>query len=165
MSVLQKDREIEPNAAADSGKHTAARFALVAIPILVGIAMAINWPDAGESFYSSVSQIIATLFIAIAVEFFYTTARMEILDVVRVVLLTALSWLGLIACVRALAGDQNSVTVGLAGAGVTAASVLVSLALYEQVTRHQTQDTRAGRMASALIFCFVIIPVALLMWR
>lgn len=136
------------------------------VPVLVGLAMGKRWADAGENFYSATSQAIATLFIAIAVgEFFAREAsEKEALDGLRIVLLIGVSWLGFFACIRALAGDASSVTSGLAGAGVTAASVLVSLSLYDRIKGSREDSDKVDIIAAAVVILFLAIPVSLLIF-
>jgi hypothetical protein len=135
----------------------------VSIPILVGVAMAAKWPHAGGDFYSSIVQVIATLFVAIAVEFFAreasATGRME---GVRLVLLVGESWAGVFGCVRALAGSGTAVTAGLAGTGVTAAAVLLALALYEEIRKHGDGSDRVELIAGGVLLLFLFGPVLIL---
>jgi hypothetical protein len=136
----------------------------VLIPMLVGVTMGARWPDAGGDFYASTAQVIATLFIAIAVEFFAREASRKSapLDRLRLVLLIAQSWAGFFACVRALAGDATAVTVGLASAGVTAASVLVSLTLYEQIRASSEESGEGGVVGQVIVLLFILVPVLVL---
>jgi hypothetical protein len=135
----------------------------VSIPVLVGVTMGYRWPDAGENFYSSTSQVIATLFIAIAVEFFAREAAATgRLEAIRLVLLVGQSWVGFFACVRALAGSPTAGTVGLAGAGVTAASVLVSVTLYDQIMATSGQSDRLKLVAAGVVLFFLFPPVIIL---
>jgi hypothetical protein len=133
----------------------------VLVPVLIGVTMGAQWPDAGENFYASAAQVIATLFIAIAVEFFAREAAGEsALDRLRLVLLIALSWLGFFACLRALAGDPGGTTTGLAGAGVTAASVLVALTLYDEIRKRNEDSLQGEAIGQLIVVMFLAASVA-----
>ena len=138
---------------------------VVAVPILVGLALSKRWPRAGENFYATAAQVIATLFVAAAVEFFAREATQAYMtDSIRLLLLIAVSWAGLFACIRALAGGGTRETAGLAGAGVAAVSVLVSLALYEQIKARGEGSDRIELIAAAVITLFLVTPVVILMF-
>jgi hypothetical protein len=132
-------------------------------PILTGAMMAVKWPEPSENFYASIAQIIATLFVAMMIEFFASEAtQRESFDATLVVMLLALSWVGLLACIYALAGASNGLTVGLAGAGVTSASVLVSLTLYDKVKGRSSDVQTDDLVAAFTVILFLVAPVLLL---
>jgi hypothetical protein len=134
------------------------------IPALVGARMSQAWPDAGKEFYSTTSQVIATLFIAVTVDFFAGRAsRRRAEDALLALVLIAEAWVGFFACVRALAGAQSAWTVGSAGAGVTAASVLVALALYDKIMKGQEDSHEVGLMGAMIVMLFLAAAVVLLM--
>jgi len=139
--------------------------ALALIPILVGAGMGLKWADAEDPFYSSISQVIATLFVAITFDFFATEAsRKGGLDGVRLLALIAQSWLGFFACIRALATGGTGVTMALAGAGVTAAAVLVSLALYGHIVTSGEATDASRLIAVAVVLVFLAAAVSLLVF-
>jgi hypothetical protein len=138
------------------------RWTLLPGPLLVGATMGLKWPNPGESFYSDTGQIIATLFVAMAIEFFAFGAKGETYDALLAIALLALSWLGLLACVRASAGSATGTTVALAGTGVTAASTLVSLSLYEKVKASGLDSHADDVLAAATVILFILAPVLVL---
>jgi hypothetical protein len=123
--------------------------------------MELKWPNPGGSFYSDTGQIIATLFVAMAIEFFAFGAKGETYDALLAIALLALSWLGLLACIRASAGSATGATVALAGTGVTAASTLVSLSLYEKV-KGGLDSHADDLLAAATVILFILAPVLVL---
>lgn len=131
---------------------------LLLLPVLAGLVVAKRW-DADAGFYSTVSQIIATLYIAIAVEFF-TAERLlweDGPDQVLVLALLGSSSLGLFACVRGfLIGGGGPVMTGLAAAGLMACSMLVGLALLRRIRLSE----RIPPMQ--VLAVFVVPPVLLL---
>lgn len=131
---------------------------LLGLPVLTGVAVARRWPTIDDAYYGAVSQIIATLFIAIAVELFAPDKLVwdDRLDQFMVLSLIALSWSGLFGCARAMLGGGTAFTSGLAATGLMSASVLVSLALFARVT-----PTKTGPPAK-LVFVFLVPPVLLL---
>lgn len=131
---------------------------LLLMPILTWLAVAKRWPTEDDAYYSTLAQIIATLFIAIAIEFF---ARDNVLwkdrlDQFMILGLIAISWSGLFACVRALLDGGTAFTSGLAAAGVMSASVLVSLALFARV-----RPAVSGPPVR-IVLVFLVPPVVLL---
>jgi hypothetical protein len=131
---------------------------LLFFPILCGVSVAMRWPHAKGEFYATASGIIATLFIAMAVEFFAGDRQVlaDELDRFMVLGLIILSWSGLFGCIRAMLDVGTWLTSGLAGAGLMAASVLVSLALLTRVTQSN------ARPPVSIVLIFLIPPVALL---
>lgn len=130
--------------------------ATLALPVLVGANLAARWQDVAPGFYEAVAQIIATLFIAMTVEVFSSrSAWTDPLGPVQAAALVLLSWLGLFACVRAMAGGGTPVTLALAGAGLAASSALVAVAL-------QARLVDAGHMresrARALLVAMLVLP-------
>jgi hypothetical protein len=131
---------------------------LLLLPVLTGIAAARRWPSIDESFYAVASQIIATLFIAISVEFFARDKLVweDKLDQFMILALIAFSWSGLFACIRAMLDGGTALTSGLATAGLMSASVLVSLALFARV-----KASSSGSPAR-IVLMFLFPPVLLL---
>jgi hypothetical protein len=138
---------------------------VAATPLLVGVAAANSWPHVGKEFYSSLAQVIATLFVAIAVDLFASQAsRRSVRDALQLLLLIAQSWFGFFACIRALAGGGTALTAGLAAAGVAAASVLLSLTLYERI-RDVSEDSEKDQLIAAVVVTlFLMAPVSLLIF-
>ncbi len=131
---------------------------LLLFPVLAGVAVAMRWPGASENFHATVAQIIATLFIAIAVEFYARDKLMwdDKLDQFMVLGLIAFSWSGLFGSIRGMLDDGTAFTSGLAAAGMMSASVLVSLALFARV-RASSLGPPAG-----IVLVFLFPPVLLL---
>lgn len=127
---------------------------LLILPVLTGIRVAQRWPSPGGDFYAATSQVIATLFIAIALEFFARGGLgEEKLDRRMIQGLFVLSWFGFFGCVRAMLGGETAWTSGLAAAGLVSASVLISLVLLARV-----------RVSAELVLMFLIPPVLILVF-
>jgi hypothetical protein len=154
------------------GRHTRssdetgliALIPVVGVPILVGVAMGTAQRDAGNDFYATGAQVIATLFIAIAVELVRQADRRQLPNAIGTLVLIGESWIGFFACIRALAGGASSLTLGLAGAGVTAAVLLLSWSLYEQITELDESTHQQKVMAAAVVITFLITAVVLLIY-
>jgi len=132
---------------------------LLLLPILTGVAVAKKWPNSDEGLYATMSQIIATLFIAIVVEFLGPDSRVwdDKLDQFMILGQIAFSWLGLFGCIRAMLDGGTALTSGLAAAGVMSASVLVSLALFARV-----RPATSGSPPFSFVLVFLYPPVLLL---
>jgi cation transport ATPase len=137
--------------------------ATLTIPLCVGLTVAFRWGDApGENFYTTISQVIATLFVAIAVEFFTRVAtERRPYEAVALLLLMLMGWTGFFACIRALAGNTTSITAGVAATGVTATELLVSLALYDRIVQRSVETALRTR-ALWLLLPFLAAPVLVL---
>lgn len=140
------------------GRPTLVVAMLLLLPILIGIAVTLRWPDANENFYEVSSQIIATLFIAIAVEFFGRDKLIweDKLDQFMVMALIAISWSGLFGCIRAMLNGGSVLTAGLAAAGLMSASTLVSLVLFARVKALNSAPP------TKIVLMFLFPPVLLL---
>lgn len=142
---------------------------LVLAPILTGATMSVRWPEPSENFYASIAQIIATLFIAMMIEFFaFNTTHRTSFDATLIIVLLAESWLGLLACIYALAGADGGLVVALAGVGVTSASILVSITLYSRVRDSVPSDRHGASagtdmVAAVTVILFLIAPVVLVL--
>ena len=108
-------------------------------------------PASKNDAYSAIAQIIATLFVAVVLEFFVPQRPMtSATDRTVSLCLIGFSWTGLFACVRAMVGRGEFFTAALAVGGLTAVSVLASLAIFARY-----QQTRSGAfLLVALIFLF-----------
>lgn len=114
-------------------------------------------------FYSTSAQVIATLFIAITVEFFARQAAGRgILDAVVALVLCGQSWIGFFACVRALKGSANGLTLGLTGMGVAAAAVLLTLALYDRMAARDDVSGREKSVAGGILLVVLLAAAVLL---
>lgn len=131
---------------------------LFLIPILAGLIAGMKWPSDSVEFYSLIAQVIATLFVAIAVEFFLRDASIwnSPADKFMVMALIAITWTGMFACIRAILVGGDGLMTGFATAGIVAASVLVSLTLFARV-----QDSARPRPGLMLV---LLIPAALMMY-
>ena len=126
-----------------------------------------RFSDAGENFYATTAQVIVSLFIAMALEFSLgrdaITGRKQ--EDVQNVVLISMSWIGLVACIRALAKEGTSVTVGFAGAGVTAASALVAFALYKQAIQQSgNKPDETNLKATLIVLLFLAACVVFLVY-
>lgn len=136
--------------------------AIVTVPALVGVAMGISQRSASGDFYATSAQVIATLFIAIAVDAVRQAGQRQVRDAVSTLVLMGQSWIGFFACIRALAGGASDLTVALAGVGVTAAALLLSWSLYEQIAHPEDSTHQQKLIAAALVVIFLFTAVALL---
>jgi len=140
-------------------------MAIVLVPALVGVAMGTAQRDAGGEFYATSAQVIATLFVAIAVEFFPPQAgQRQLRDAVTTLVLVGQSWIGFFACIRALAGAASGLTVALAGVGVTAAALLLSWSLYGKITQPDDSSHQQKSIAAGIVVIFLIAAVVLLIY-
>ena len=135
--------------------------ATLIIPLCVGVTVATRWGDlAGDDFYTTISQVIATLFLAVAFQLFARApTERRPYEAGTVPVLVLVGWTGFFACVRALAGDATSGTAGLAAAGVVATEVLASLALYDRVVS-SSRDSAPSAAALWLVVGFLVAPVS-----
>ncbi len=85
-------------------------------------------------------------------------------DAFVALLLAAQSWVGFFACVRALTGAASDLTLGLTGMGLTAASVLLALGLYDTMTSRSGVSEREKSVAAAVIVIVLFAAIALLMF-
>jgi hypothetical protein len=131
---------------------------LVLLPVAAGIGTGQRWGNADASFYATTAQIIATLFIAITVEFYVHLSEKwkGIQERVAIVALLVMSWIGLFACIKAMVEGGTSWSSGLAGAGLVAASGVVSLSFCERLRGG------AGPRQNAIALLFLAPPVLLL---
>jgi hypothetical protein len=79
-----------------------------------------------------------------------------------VLALSGLSWIGFFACMRALAGAPTDLTRGLTGMGVTAASVLLAVALYDRMAAREDVSEREKAIAGAIILIVLFSAILLL---
>jgi hypothetical protein len=84
-----------------------------------------------EGYYSTTAQVIATMYVAVAVEFFGEKGgvRLNRLGRLEFLSLLALSWLGLLLSMRALDGHTRPWTSSFAASGVVASVFLVTTSL------------------------------------
>lgn len=142
------------------GAHVVGVVVFLALPVVVGVGVALRWPDANGDTYSAVAQIIGTLFIAIVLEFFGRDRPFwdDTSDLVAVLGLIAFSWLGLFGCVRGMLDGGSAWTVALAASGLTSASVLVSLSLFARLRIFGPSRV----VTLVLVAAFVFPPMLLL---
>lgn len=157
----------EPRRLEHHGREN-ARFIVVAvllIPTLAGvrIASANRAPD--SDFYATSAQVIATLFVAITVDFFARQAAERARqDALVALMLAGQSWVGFFACLRALTGAATDLTRGLTAMGVTAASVLLSLALYDRMAARADVSEREKALAAFMILIVLFAAIALMIY-
>ena len=134
-------------------------FALVVLlPLLTGWRVAQRWPEPDANFFEGTAQLLVALFIAMAVEFSTPGEKVwqNTLDKVMLLLLLATGWSGLFGCIQTMfSGQRTALHSGLAGAGLMAASTLVSLAWLS----HLRLGT--GRLA-VMVLVFLVPPVLVL---
>ena len=129
--------------------------ALVVLPaVLIGILGGASWSSAGPNYYSVVSQIIATLFVATAIEYLLAdeSTLAEVSNRWSAGILLLLSWSGLFACTRALADDGNAVLAGTATGGLAAASALVGMTFFAKM------QAESGPTTAALFLLLFYVP-------
>jgi hypothetical protein len=157
-----------PGATHESDAGTSnARLIVVAVflvPAAVGVSTATASREPNGDFYATSAQVIATLFLAITVEFFARQAAGRGLqDAVVALVLAAQSWIGFFACVRALTGAPSDLTLGLTTMGVAAASVLLALGLYDRMAARHDASDREKTVAAIVILIVLLAAIALLM--
>ena len=137
MSVLDRIRTHETRM-----RSGAVVGALIVIVILVGWNAATRFAAGESEYYATVSQVIATLFIAVFLDSFTAEHPLwkDKLDRALVLTLLGISLLGMFACVRGLLHAGNSVMTGLAAAGVAACLLLVALALGQRIHSFANRD-------------------------
>jgi hypothetical protein len=131
----------------------------VGIPLAVGLTTAIRWPRFGPDAYPTIAQVIASLMIAIAVELFAREGPEwweDPHDQVMIIALMGTTWAGLFGCIRAMLHEGTLLTETLAVAGLMAASLLLSLALYMHIRR----STR--RVGGVVVLVFLVTPLFVL---
>jgi multisubunit Na+/H+ antiporter MnhF subunit len=135
------------------------------IPTLVGVRIGIAPRAPADDFYSTSAQVIATLFLAITVEFFARQAAGRgMQDAVVALVLAGQSWIGFFACLRALTGAATDLTRGLTAMGITAASVLLSLALYDRMAARTDVSQREKSVAAVIVLIVLFAAIALLIY-
>jgi hypothetical protein len=108
---------------------------LLLLVVIVGLGTAMRWGRVDSDYYATVSQIIATLFIAVVLEAFSSEQLLwqDDADKFLVLALLGLGLFGLFASVRGLLGGGDRLTSGVAAAGLVAVAVLVMLALLRRI--------------------------------
>ena len=108
---------------------------LLLLVFVVGLGTAMRWSRVDSNYYASVSQIIATLFIAVVLEAFSSEQLLwqDDADKFLVLALLGMGLFGLFASVRGLLGDGGRLASGVAAAGLVAVAVLVMLALLRRI--------------------------------
>jgi hypothetical protein len=153
----------EHNGSAANGRFIGV--AAVLIPALVGVRLATSSREPDGDFYPTAAQVIATLFLALTVEFFARQAAGRgAQDAVIVLALSGLSWIGFFACMRALTGADTDLTRGLTGMGVTAASVLLAVALYDTMAARENVSHREKSIAGVMILIVLFAAILLLIY-
>ncbi|GAA4978788.1 hypothetical protein WHI96_03540 [Pseudonocardia tropica] len=132
---------------------------LLSIPLLIGVSAGQRWPRPESDFYATTSQIIATLIIAVVLEAFLPHRPMwqDGLDQVLILPLLGFSLLGLFASVRGLIGGPGGPVTGASAAGISAAALLVALALAARLTSSTVAPT-------GVVLVFVFPAVLMLGW-
>lgn len=137
----------------ESRWQTAILVGLLVIPLLVGTSSAQRWPNLDNDFYSGASQVIATLFVAIALEFFSRTTPpwSDRLERAVVLCLMAISWAGLFASIRATIDTHGGpINIALTTAGLMSTSILVCVALFDRIG------------TTGLVLTFLLAPVLIM---
>jgi len=130
---------------------------LMMIPLVLSFHFFARSAPTSE-FYSTVSQVIAAMYLAVAIEFF--TGGGVALDGfgrAEFATLLALSWLGLIACFRGLVtaeGAWEPWTAGLAGMGLVASALLVTSNLADRAA------VRNSKLVQPVVFVACLAPIA-----
>ena len=87
-----------------------------------------------DSYYGTTAQVIATMYVAVAIEFFTGGGvEFDARGRIEFLLLLAVSWLGLLASLQAVSGNSEDWTSAIAAAGVVASVFLVTTALGRRV--------------------------------
>jgi hypothetical protein len=138
---------------------------LIVLSVVAGMLTSQRWTGMDSGFYGVISQLIATLFIAITVEFFAQLPRSwkGTQERIAIFILIVMSWTGLFACITALvalgakhAGEVPAWLAGFAGSGLLAAAAVVSLSFTERLRgKDRPRQT-------LIAVAFVVPPVVLL---
>lgn len=131
---------------------------MLALPVMVGTAVAIRWGTHEAEFYETVSQIIATLFIAIVVEFFTPKQMLweDGPDHVLILILLSIGSSGLFGSLRGILGGGGPIFTGVAAAGLMACTMLVSLALLRRIRRSE-------RLSPIIVIGVLLLPAIIIL--
>jgi hypothetical protein len=118
-----------------------------------------------ENFYATVSQVIATLFIAIFLGSYSNEHPLgrNRLDRAFVLTLLAVSLFGIFACVRGLLGRGDGLMTGLAAAGLVACFLLVALALVNRIHVFNQEGPR-NHQVLLVVFLFLIATLTMFVY-
>ena len=116
------------------------------------------WDVAGtDSYYATVAQVIATMYVAVAIEFFAGDGvELDAAGRAEFVFLLGVSWLGLLDAVGALSRNPSAWTPSLAAAGLVASVFMVTTALGRRVNLKNTT------LVKPVIYVAAFSPVLLL---
>lgn len=120
-----------------------------------------HWGAPGsEAFYGTAAQVIATMYVAVALEFF--VGEGVVLDAagrVEFVLLLGVSWLGLLASFEALSREPHSWSPSMAAAGLLASVFMVTTGLGHRV------NIRNANLVRPVVYVATFSPVLILFLR
>jgi hypothetical protein len=115
-----------------------------------------NAPDP-DSYYATAAQVIATMYVAVAIEFFAGDGvQLDAAGRVEFVFLLAVSWLGLLDSFGALSRHPSAWTPSLAAAGLVASVFMVTTALGRRV------NLKNAKLVKPVIYVAAFSPVLLL---
>ncbi|WP_460712730.1 hypothetical protein [Nocardioides dilutus] len=113
-------------------------------------------PDRG-SYYETTAQVIATMYVAVAIEFFAGEGvQLDAAGRAEFVFLLAVSWLGLLDSYGALSQAPSAWTPSLAAAGLVASVFMVTTALGRRV------NLKNAKLVKPVIYVAAFSPVLLL---
>ena len=126
----------------------------------VVIVFVVHWGErGGDSFYATTAQVIATMYVAVAIEFFAGEGvRLDRAGQTEFVFLLGTSWLGMLASVEALRQSPSAWTPSLATAGLVASVFLVTTALGRRV------HLKNAAMVKPVVYVASFCPVVLLLF-
>ncbi len=129
-----RDRDV-PEAPTWREVFTLAALGVLIVISSVGLTQHVKNADSISDYFGTVSEIIATLFIAVFVEAISDSRRLWSRRINRhtVMALFGVSLFGLFAAVRGLLGESGPVLVGIAACGLFASSSLVGFLLVHRV--------------------------------
>lgn len=134
-----------------------AGYVLESIAVLV--VFTDYWDASGsDSFYGTAAQVIATMYVAVSIEFF--AGQGVVLDAagrVEFVFLLGASWLGLIAATDSLVRDSPTWAPSVAAAGMVASVFLVTTALGRRVNLKNAQLVKPVVYVAAFAPVFYLI--------
>lgn len=113
----------------------ATTLILISVPIWISYDF-FSSARPGSDYYSTVAQVIAAMYLAVALESF-TSGGVTLgrFDQVEFAVLLMISWIGLIACLRGIVVvSEEAWTAGLGGSGLIAATLLVTSNLANRVS-------------------------------
>jgi hypothetical protein len=128
------------------------------VPIVISYDFFAN-SGASESYFTTVAQVIAALYLTVAIEAFVDGGVvLTRSDQVEFGVLLTISWLGLLACIRGVVVQGEPWTAGLGGAGLMASIFLVTTTLANRVVLRNPHLVPWVIITACLAPLLILIP-------